>query len=98
MSVAIHSFDMQSISSSGGHSSRVEMRLVLLGAALRVAQLGPDYLLLEQPIDHPPTEAEFLFSVDAAQRQWRVSLPEGISKCSKRVAMQPISESVLAEK
>jgi hypothetical protein len=33
------------------------MRLVLNGASVSIAQLGPDFLLLDAPFDHPPGDA-----------------------------------------
>jgi hypothetical protein len=78
---------MQISSSQGGHSSRVEMHLVLNGEAHRVAQLGPDFLMLETPVDHPPVEAEFVFSVDDNCRRWTVRLPDGISRNSIRAKL-----------
>jgi hypothetical protein len=81
---------MQIASSQGGHSSRVEMHLMLDGAAHRVAQLGPDFLMLETPVDHPPVEAEFVFSVDDNCRRWTVRLPEGISRNSIRARLSPV--------
>jgi hypothetical protein len=41
-------------------------------------QLGPDFLVLEKPIDHPPVDAEIRMSIDGNEDCWRVHLPEGI--------------------
>ena len=56
-----------------------------------MAQLGPDFLLLDAAIDHPPADASILLGVDESERQWRVQLPEGISASSKRVVISVIS-------
>lgn len=63
------------------------MRLLLEGASLLVGQLGPDFLLLKEPIDHPPANATIVLCVDGNERQWNVHLPEGISARSRRVVI-----------
>jgi hypothetical protein len=80
------------ILSSGhkGHSADVRMCLLVNGTSLPVAQLGPDFLLLDAAIDHPPADASILLGVDESERQWRVHLPEGISASSKRVVISAI--------
>ena len=67
------------------------MRLLIDGQSLRVAQLGPDYLILEEKSDHPPGAAEFVFNVDTSTRSWRVQLPSGICKDSHQVPMAAIA-------
>jgi hypothetical protein len=68
----------------------VRVRLLLEGASLLVGQLGPDFLLLREPIDHPPANATIVLSVDGNERQWNVHLPEGISAGSRRVVISAI--------
>ena len=55
------------------------------GHSIPVAQLGPDFLLLDAPADHPPGPASILLRVDQSERRWDVRLPNGISATSKRV-------------
>lgn len=71
----------------GGHSADVRIRLVLNGESIPVAQLGPDFLLLDAPADHPPGDARVVLQVDRSERTWTVSLPDGISAQSERVAI-----------
>jgi len=66
------------------------MRLIVEGASLRVTQMGPDFLLVESPANHAPCEASLLLRVDESESQWKVRLPEGISKGTNRVALGPI--------
>ena len=73
--------------SYGAHSAQVKMRLIINGFSLRITQMGPDFLFLESPTDHPPCEASILLRVDESERQWGVRLPTGISKDSTRVAI-----------
>ena len=63
------------------------MRLLVNGSSIAVAQMGPDFLLVDAPINHPPGNARLILQVDESERRWEVSLPEGISAESKRVAI-----------
>ena len=65
------------------------MLLLVNGDALSIVQMGPDFLLLEQPFDHPPVTASVVLHVDESERRWDVHLPLGISAGSKRVAIAP---------
>ena len=47
--------------SQGGHSALVEITLLVDGGAIPVAQLGPDFLLLDTGFSHPPTDATLVF-------------------------------------
>ena len=49
------------------HSARVRMELRLNGSVLAISHLGPDYLILAQPVDHPPGRAEIAMSVDGRE-------------------------------
>jgi hypothetical protein len=80
----------------GAHSAQVKMQLVLKDISLRITHLGPDYALLETPPDHPPCEASISMRVDDNQTEWRVRLPDGISKSSNRVGLAVADESLLA--
>jgi len=63
------------------------MRLLVNGATISITQMGPDFLLAESAGDHPPGDATIVLQVDESERRWKVSLPEGISKDSRRVAL-----------
>ena len=76
---------MTPISSQGGHSAQVEMRLLVNGLSLVVAQMGPDFVFLDKPINHPPGTASLVMSVDQSERRWNVNLPNGISASNYRV-------------
>ena len=51
------------------------------------SQMGPDFLLVDAPFDHPPGDASVVLQVDQSERRWNVHLPDGISAESKRVAI-----------
>ena len=74
-------------SSQGGHSAQVTMRLLVNGFSIPVTQMGRDFLLVDSPVNHPPTDASLILQVDQNERCWNVRLPEGISTASKRVAI-----------
>jgi hypothetical protein len=61
-----------------GYSSHVMMQLFIDGKVLSIGQLGPDFIILENPTDHPPADAEIAVWIDGRERRWSVSLPEGI--------------------
>ena len=63
------------------------MHLLLDGRTLSVGQLGPDFLILDTAIDHPPASGRLIFAVDGNEREWDVQLPEGISAKSRRVVI-----------
>ncbi|HEX5176735.1 MAG TPA: hypothetical protein VFV83_06900 [Chthoniobacteraceae bacterium] len=62
-----------------GHSAEVKMRLELGDASLSVAQLGPDFLILRNPVEQAAADAVLFFSVDGNERRREIHLPEGIS-------------------
>ena len=70
-----------------GHSADVKMHLVLDGQTLSVGHLGLDYLILDAPIDHPPSTALLYFSIDGKERERKIRLPNGISMASPRVGI-----------
>jgi hypothetical protein len=73
--------------SENGHSANVVMALLLNGQSLPIAQMGPDFLLLDSPIEHPPAIADVVLSVDGEEERWTVRLPEGIQAARRRVAV-----------
>ena len=77
------------IESSGqsGHSAQVKMRLLVNGSSIPVAQMGPDFLVLETATEHPPTDATIELRIDASERRWKVRLPHGLSGTSRTVFM-----------
>jgi hypothetical protein len=61
------------------------MHLLVNGLTFSVAQMGPDFLLLDAPVNHPPAAASVVLQVDQTERRWDVHLPGGISAATKRV-------------
>jgi len=67
------------------------MRLLLNGSSIPVAQMGPDFLILEAATEHPPGDATLELCVDASERRWQVRLPDGISRASRTVAIAQVT-------
>jgi hypothetical protein len=61
-----------------GYSAEVRIQLTLNGQVLSVAQLGPDFIIIRNRKDHPPTTGEIAMWIDDYERRWKVNLPEGI--------------------
>jgi hypothetical protein len=71
-----------------GHSADVKMHLRIGDRTFVVGQLGPDFLILEPPFDHPATDGVLFFSIDGHERLRTIHLPDGISASSSRVAIR----------
>jgi hypothetical protein len=76
-------------SQKSSHSADIRMELRIKDLVLIIGQLGPDFLMLRNPIDHPPTEAEIWMSIDGHERLWPVHLPEGISTAQGDTRISP---------
>jgi hypothetical protein len=70
---------MNKIPQTSGRSADVRMELCVNGYVLSIGQLGPDFLILDKPADHPPAEAEIAVWIDGRERRWNVHLPDGIA-------------------
>lgn len=81
---------MMETSYKNGHSAVVRMRLLLNGCSLRIAQLGPDFLILREPAEYPVCDAEITLTVDGTEDRWRVRLPEGIRPEHTRIPVSKI--------
>lgn len=78
---------MNALDSYPGHSADVSIALLINGASLPVAELGPDFLVLRVVVEHPPCDAVVKLRVDDSEREWRVGLPEGVLVGSPRVIL-----------
>ena len=80
---------MSPLTTQGGHSAQVNMLLIINGLTLPVAQMGPDFVILDTPINHPPADASLVLQVDQSESRWNVHLPKGISVGEERVEIGP---------
>lgn len=60
------------------------MHLEWDGMKVRIAQLGPDFVILGEATDLQMKHAEIVFRVDAGERRWPVDLPDGLSGLGQR--------------
>lgn len=51
---------------------------------LGVAQVGPDFMIVEDPIELPPTPAELVVQIDGHEKRRSIYLPDGIQKAILR--------------
>jgi hypothetical protein len=65
------------------------MQLLLNGSAIRIEQMGRDFIMVNEPFDHAPTDASLVLQVDENERTWKIRLPHGISASSRRIAIGP---------
>lgn len=63
------------------------MRLLLNGSPIPVMQMGPDFLIVQSAMEHPPTDATIELCIDASERRWKVRLPHGMSAASRTVTI-----------
>ena len=69
---------MKSNATDNGYSADVRIHLNVNGYVLRVGQLGPDFVILRDPPNHPPSKGEIVLSIDGEESRWIVHLPNGI--------------------
>jgi hypothetical protein len=62
-----------------GYSADVRLELSVNGFVLPIGQLGPDFLILDNPPNHAPVDAEIAVWIDDEESRWKVHLPDGIS-------------------
>jgi hypothetical protein len=68
-----------------GYSTKVQMFLEIDGVRHDVSHMGPEFIILPQPPNHPPCQAIVGLSDDDRLKQWPVRLPDGLSEASQRV-------------
>jgi hypothetical protein len=76
---------MAAMNNFKGHSADVRMHLLLNGHTLRIAQMGPNFLVLADTVEHPPADAEIVMTVDGDTERWMVRLPNGLHSGEKEV-------------
>ena len=78
-----------SFSKTVGHSADVQMHLTVNGRVLSIGQLAPGFIMLDDPIDLPPTDAEIFMSIDGHERRWTVHLVDGIRANDRETKIGP---------
>ena len=77
---------------SFGHSSIVKMVLRIGERNIRVAQMGPNFLILKEETEHSPTTGVVTLDVDGRVREYPVFLRNGIVLTSKRVEVEKVPD------
>ena len=68
------------------YSSSVVLSLLVGTSQLVLSHVGSSSVIVRDAIEaHPPTDAEFVISVDGVVRNSKVHLPNGISAGERRV-------------
>jgi hypothetical protein len=49
--------------------------------------MGPDFVVLKQPFEHPPAAAELFLRIDDSESTWVVYLAEGISSARRKTKL-----------
>jgi len=68
-----------------GHSSKVELFLLTGNQTHSLAQIGPDFIILREPIDLPPGDAEVVMRINGKETRWPVTLLHGAVPFDRRV-------------
>ena len=72
-----------------GHSARVRMELRIHGQVVPIAQMGPDFVIVKEPVEFPPGQAEIFMSIDGSARSWHVYLVEGVTARRRETRIAP---------
>jgi hypothetical protein len=62
-----------------GYSSHVDLALIVNGETLRLAQVGPESLILQTPCDLEPGFADLIITIDDLIEKYRIAIYEGSS-------------------
>jgi hypothetical protein len=73
------------------YSADVRMHLTVNGQRLRIGQLAPDFIILDDVVDHPPGPGEITMSIDGEAESWPIMLPDGISVEKSKTRTAPFT-------
>jgi len=76
---------MESTATPRTYSADVRLHLEVDGRVVSLAQTGPEHIMVREPIDLPPCDAEVIVNVDGREHRSRVWLVDGMSKDSRQV-------------
>jgi len=66
------------IRSSTTYSATVQMHLVIGARCLGIAQMGPEFMILEEPVDTPAGCGELVIQIDGNEKRRAIYLPDGV--------------------
>jgi hypothetical protein len=67
-----------------GYSATVRMHLLVGTQSLSVAQVGPDFIILEAPASLTPARAELVVEIDGTEERTPIFLPDGVRATDER--------------
>lgn len=67
-----------------GYSAAVRMQMIVDARHFAVAQIGPDFLVLNEPLDASPTRAELVVQIDDSEKRRAIFLPDGVGASDER--------------
>jgi hypothetical protein len=87
---------MKSHPPSTGYSAQVRLQMVVGNRTLELGQIGPEGVVVREPVELPPGQGEVVMHVDDFERRWQVYLPDGISSKSREVRTIALPAAVSA--
>ena len=77
--------------SFGGYSSEVEIELVINGKSFDIAQVGPEWCVVNNPVDLLPCSGEMIVQIDGRPHRRIVHLNDGMSRDSNELQFSAVS-------
>jgi len=74
-----------------GHSSCVQLKLVVGEQVYELHAIGPGEICLREPAELAPCEALVVMQVDGHEDRWSVYLPDGLSAGNLEARTLPLS-------
>ncbi len=68
-----------------GYSSTVSLHLLVDGRMIPLAQVGPDYAILREPMSLPQCNAEIIVGIDGREHRSAVRLVDGAAPDNETV-------------
>ena len=66
------------------------MRLTVGSRRMGVAQVGPDFMILEEPVEIPAGRGELVVLIDGDEKRRAIYLPDGIRPTDVRTRIAPV--------
>ena len=79
---------MDTMADVGGHSAVVELELIVSGRCVGLSQVAPEFVIVQNPENLAPCQAEVIVRVDGDENRRRVFLVDGISALTPRVRVR----------
>lgn len=84
---------MDTVVEVAGHSAVVELELIVDGRRIELAQVAPEFVIVQEPDDLAPCVAEVIVRVDGDENRRMVELVDGIQRSSTRTRVRNLPGS-----